>query len=99
VIRRWWFAFAEWFGATLDEVSFRLVLAWAVVLGRCPRQVERRRWNRSLEIPILVDAHDWTDGRLLFSILVWPSLEDEDVGPSSTASTRSKRRWRRAPRG
>jgi hypothetical protein len=34
-----------------------------------------RWWNRALEPPVLIDAFDWTDQRLLFSVLVWPPLE------------------------
>ena len=36
---------------------------------------ERRWWNRATETPVLVDVYDWTDERLVFSVLVWPSLE------------------------
>jgi hypothetical protein len=54
------------------------LLAWSVLRGRVPREVERRRWVRSIETPVLVEAHDWVEGRLLFSVLVWPSLEEED---------------------
>jgi hypothetical protein len=53
----------------------RLVLAFDVIARRMPRQVERRRWNRSTETPVLVDVFDWTDERRIFSVLVWPSLE------------------------
>jgi hypothetical protein len=73
-----WRVFATWFGDLLDECAFRIGLAVAVLLGRVPRQVERRRWNRAVETPILVDCLDWTSGRLLFSVLVLPSLEDKD---------------------
>jgi len=46
-----------------------------VLMGRVPRRVERRWWNRATETPVLVDVYDWTDDRLIFSVLVWPSLE------------------------
>ena len=58
-----------------EEATFRASLACAVLAGRLPLRRERRWWNRATEPPVLIDAHDWTDERLLFSILVWPSLE------------------------
>jgi hypothetical protein len=79
-LRRFWRAFASAVADFLDECAFRAGLAWAVLLGRVPRQVERRRWNRAIETPVLIDARDWTNGRLLFSVLVWPSLEEENRG-------------------
>jgi hypothetical protein len=39
------------------------------------REVEKRYWNRAVETPVLIDVFDWTDDRLIFSVLVWPSLE------------------------
>jgi hypothetical protein len=51
------------------------VLASCVIVGRLPRHVERRYWNRSLETPVLIDIFDWTDDRRIFTVLVWPSLE------------------------
>jgi len=59
----------------LEEAAFRTSLAWAVLRGRSPQLVERRWWNRSVECPVLTDVYDWTDERLIFSVLVWPSLE------------------------
>lgn len=58
------------------ECAFRLVLAFRVLVGRVPVVRPRRWWNRAIEPPVLVDAFDWTDERLLFSVLVWPPLED-----------------------
>ena len=75
VARRWWWALVSWLGALLEEVCFRLVLAFDVLAGRKPQRVERRWWNRATETPILVDVYDWTDERRIFSLLVWPSLE------------------------
>jgi hypothetical protein len=75
VIRRWWWACVLSLGALLEEVCFRLVLAAEVLIGRTPRRVERRWWNRATESPVLVDVFDWTTERLLFSVLVWPPLE------------------------
>ncbi len=72
VVRR---AFADALGSILDEAAFRASLAFDVLAGRVPREVERRWWNRAVETPVLIEAYDWTDERRLFSILVWPSLE------------------------
>jgi hypothetical protein len=62
-------------GAFLEEAAFRASLAWAVLRGKAPKPLEKRWWNRSLETPILIDTYDWTDERLLYSVLIWPSLE------------------------
>jgi hypothetical protein len=70
-----WQTFAWALGDFFEEAAFRLVLAFDVIVGRTPRQVERRWWNRAVETPILIDVLDWTDDRLIFSVLVWPSLE------------------------
>jgi hypothetical protein len=51
------------------------VLAFNVLAGRLPLERERRWWNRATEPPVLVDVYDWTDERLVFSVLVWPPLE------------------------
>jgi hypothetical protein len=67
-------------GGFLEEAAFRLELAFDVLVGRMARQVERRWWNRALEAPVLVDMFDWTDDRLIFSVLVWPSLESPAAG-------------------
>jgi hypothetical protein len=75
----WWHAFADAFadafGRFVDETAFRLVLAYDVLAGRVPLERGRRWWSRAVETPVLVDAYGWTDGRLLFSVLVWPPLE------------------------
>jgi hypothetical protein len=70
-----WLAFACAFGDFLDEAAYRCVLAFDVITGRVPREVEQRWWNRSLEAPVLIEVRDWVTDRRLFSILVWPSLE------------------------
>jgi hypothetical protein len=57
------------------EVAFRSGLAWAVLAGRVPVERSRRWWNRAAEAPVLIDVSDWTDERLIFSVLVWPPLE------------------------
>jgi hypothetical protein len=57
------------------QAAFRLVLAFDVLVGRMPRQVEKRFWNRALETPVLIDVLDWTDDRRIFSVLVWPPVE------------------------
>jgi hypothetical protein len=75
VIKHYWSAFANAIGGFLDEAAFRLALAFDVIVGRMPRQVERRWWNRAVETPALIDVFDWTEDRLIFSVLVWPTLE------------------------
>ena len=75
VVTRWWLAFAGAVGAFLEEAAFRVVLAFDVLIGRMPRQVEKRWWNRATETPALLDVYDWTTERLLFSVLIWPPLE------------------------
>ena len=77
VVTRWWLAFAGAVGDFFEEAGFRVSLAWAVLSGRLPLRAERRWWSRSTETPVLVDVHDWTSDRLLFSVLVWPSLESD----------------------
>ena len=83
-----WHALAEAVGSFLDEAAFRLVLAFDVLMGRLPRHVEKRWWNRGLETPVLIDVCDWTTQRRLFSVLVWPSLESP---PDEAASHHRQR--------
>ena len=85
VARRFWrgriapvlSALAARMGDALEEWAFRLSLAFDVLAGRLPASPPRRWWNRAQEPPTLIDAFDWTDERLIFSVLVWPSLEDD----------------------
>jgi hypothetical protein len=70
-----WVTFARVVGAFLDECAFRVVLAFRVLFGLVPLEVERRPWDRAIETPALLDVFDWTDGRLIFSVLIWPPLE------------------------
>jgi hypothetical protein len=72
-----WTAFENALVSFLEESAFRLELACDVLLGRVPRKVKRRFWNRSQETPVLVDVYDWTDDRLIFSVLVWPTLDPD----------------------
>jgi hypothetical protein len=58
------------------EACFRAELAFDVLRGRVPMTRPRRWWNRNTEPPTLVDVRDWTADRLLFSVLVWPPLEE-----------------------
>ena len=44
-----WLTFACAVGDFFEEAAFRLVLAFDVIRGRMPRQVERRWWNRAAE--------------------------------------------------
>ena len=76
VVRRFWHGRVAPF---LEECAFRLALAFDVLVGRVSVERPRRFWNRSLEPPVLINAFDWTDGRLIFSVLVWPSLESDDA--------------------
>jgi hypothetical protein len=74
-LTRYWYAFANAVGGFIEEAAERLSLAWAVLRGASPKPLEKRWWNRATETPVLVDVYDWTDDRLIFSVLVWPSLE------------------------
>ncbi len=74
-LRHYWRVVRDAVSSAAREAGFRISLAWSVLLGRFPIYRERRWWNRATETPILVDVEDWRDERLLFSILVWPSLE------------------------
>jgi hypothetical protein len=71
----WWYAFANAAGGFIEEAIFRVTLAGEILVSRVPRRVERRWWNRAAETPVLVDVYSWVDDRLIFSVLVWPSLE------------------------
>jgi hypothetical protein len=70
-----WHAFACAIGDFLDAAAFRVVFAFDVILGSLPLEVEKRYWNRSLETPVSVDVGHWTNGRRIFSVLVWPPVE------------------------
>jgi hypothetical protein len=74
-LTRWWLAFANATADLLEEAIFRLALAFNVLTGRVPIETEKRAWIRSRETPALLNVHDWTDGRHIFSVLIWPSLE------------------------
>jgi hypothetical protein len=62
--------------AFVSEAAFRAELAFDVLRGRVPMVRPRRWWNRNVEPPTLIDVRDWTADRLLFSVLVWPPLEE-----------------------
>jgi hypothetical protein len=81
VMARWWWRFADAVGGFIEEAAFRLVLAFDVLVGKTPQWVERRWWNRAAETPVLVDVYSWIDDRLIFSVLVWPSLESDLGNP------------------
>jgi hypothetical protein len=70
-----WLTFADVVGGFIEEAAFRVALAFDVLRGRKPQRVERRWWNRATETPVLVDVFDWTTDRLIFSAIIWPSLE------------------------
>jgi hypothetical protein len=59
----------------LDEVAYRTRLAWGVLTGMVPIEMEKRFWNRSLETPVLIDVGDWVTTRRICTVLVWPPLE------------------------
>ena len=75
VVNRWWLRFATAAGAFMEEGAARVALAWAVLRGRAPKPVEKRWWNRAAETPALLNVYSWVDERLIFSVLIWPSLE------------------------
>lgn len=75
VARRFCRAVGAAVAAFVAEAAFRAELAFAVLAGRVPMVRPRRWWNRNAEPPTLIDVHDWTDDRLVFSVLVWPPLE------------------------
>jgi hypothetical protein len=87
-LARWWYALADVVGGFIEEAAFRTVLAWAVLRGKAPKPVEKRWWNRATETPLLMDVYDWTDERLIFSVLVWPALE---VAPEEAARAQEAR--------
>jgi hypothetical protein len=72
-----WVAFANALGAFIEEALFRVMLASCVLRGEAPRKVKRRNWNLGEETPVLVDVFDWTNDRLIFSVLVWPTLDPD----------------------
>jgi hypothetical protein len=72
-----WLAFAGAVGDFFEEAAFRAALAFKVLTGRVPIETEKKSWIRSREAPVLVDVFDWTTDRLIFSVLVWPSLETD----------------------
>ena len=69
-------ALAAAVAAFVAESRFRISLAFDVLAGRTPMVRPRRWWNRNTEPPTLIDVHDWTNDRLIFSVLVWPPLEE-----------------------
>jgi hypothetical protein len=84
-LARFWHVFANALASFFDEVAFRLALACRVIVGAVPVEVEKRRWVRSVNKPVLIDGHDWTTGRLLFSILVYPAIDELDLSAAEAA--------------
>jgi hypothetical protein len=74
-LARWWYAFADRLGAFLEELIFRVGLAFNILVGRVPQRTDKRAWIRSVETPVLVDCYDWIYDSLVFSVLIWPCLE------------------------
>jgi hypothetical protein len=87
-LTHWWYAFANAVGACIEEAVFRVSLATRVLLGKAPKPVERRPWDKDLETPTLLDFFDWTTSRHLFSVLVWPSLEIPAQGAKAAQEER-----------
>jgi hypothetical protein len=77
VVVRYWYAFANAVGGFIEELAFRVVLAFKVLSGRVPLRTEKRTWSKVVDAPVLVDVYDWTNDRRIFSVLVWPPLEVE----------------------
>jgi hypothetical protein len=75
VARRYWYVFAHAVGGFIEELAFRVVLAFKVLSGRVPLRTEKRSWSKVVEAPVLVDVYSWVDERRIFSVLVWPPLE------------------------
>jgi len=48
------------------------------LVGRVPIEVERRSWVRSIDKPCLVWASDWVTQRVLFSVTVYPPVDELD---------------------
>jgi len=88
VIVRWWRRLADAVGGFIEEAAERVSLAWAVLRGKSPKPLQRRWWNRATETPVLLDVHDWTNERLIFSVLAWPALE---VAPDRAAYAQQER--------
>ena len=85
ILGRFWHAFVNALANFFDAAAFRTVLACRVIVGAVPVEVGKRRWVRSVDKPVLVDGHDWTTGRLLFSILVYPAIDELDLSKAEAA--------------
>jgi hypothetical protein len=90
IVARLWHGFADAVGGFIEEAAFRVELAFDVLAGRKPQRVERRWWNRSAETPTLVDAYSWVDERLIFSVIIWPSLESTHESADSDMRERTE---------
>jgi hypothetical protein len=87
-LRRYWHAFANAAANFLDEVAFRVGLACRVIVGTVPVEVEKRPWVRSVNKPVLVDGCVWTTNRVLFSIVVYPPVDELDLSKAEGAHYR-----------
>ncbi len=87
-LRRFVWRIADCVGDFLDEAQFRAALAWRVLTGRVP--VEERHRHLYSGSPILLECSDWTDGRLLFSVLVWPAEGDSQLQAHLNHKARAK---------
>jgi hypothetical protein len=75
VVKRYLWRLWMVLGDFVEEITFRLTLAFKVLSGRVPISTEKRGYIRSIDKPVLIDAYDWTTDRCLFSVLVHPPLE------------------------
>ncbi len=73
-------AFAARVRGAYEECTFRLELAFDVLRGRVPSERERHWSDRALEAPVLIDVTDWSTDRRIFSVLIWPDLENPETG-------------------
>jgi hypothetical protein len=62
---------------SLNEAAFRVEVAFKVLTSRMPLETELKPWLYSVYAPVLIDVHDWSTDRLLFSVLVWPPLDPD----------------------
>jgi hypothetical protein len=76
-LKRLWTGAVDWLGALLEEVAFRLEVAFKVLVGRVPLERAQHKWLRHQRTPVEVTVYDWSTNRLLFSVIIWPPLERE----------------------
>ena len=50
-------------------------MCYRILRGQLPLQVKRRAWDRDYEAPVQIDVRDFVNDRLIFTAMVWPTLE------------------------